>query len=108
MQLRQAITKVNGRPARKTKKKLQDEKTETYSRSVREKIENGIEVRLIPDKGRGLFAIRSFNRGDFVAEYAGELIKLNEARFRERFYASNDTSGISYMYYFKFQDQTYW
>ena len=36
----------------------------------------GIEVASIKNKGRGIKALKSFNKGDFVVEYAGHLIDM--------------------------------
>lgn len=59
------------------------------------------------DKGRGVIATRKFSRGQFVVEYAGELVGLQEAREREYKYAQDPEAGC-YMYYFRLQDQQYW
>lgn len=101
------ITSVR-QSVRKTKRKLQDEFTCNIQKAVREGIEGGLEVRIIPEKGRALFATKNFKRGEFVAEYAGDLIGLTEARYREYFHASRDASGSSYMFYFRYKEQTMW
>jgi histone-lysine N-methyltransferase SETD8 len=62
---------------------------------------------LLADKGRGVVAARSFSRGEFVVEYAGELIDMTEARIRESLYASDQNTGC-YMYYFKHKNVQYW
>ena len=59
------------------------------------------------DKGRGVVATKYFKRGDFVVEYAGELIKLDEAKERETKYSMNEQIGC-YMYYFIHQNKNYW
>ena len=58
-------------------------------------------------KGRGIVARRHFSKGEFVVEYAGELIKMDEAREREKLYAQDQNTGC-YMYYFKFHNQQFW
>lgn len=58
-------------------------------------------------KGRGVVATKSFSRGDFVVEYAGDLIDLNAARSREKEYSKNPKFGC-YMYYFNFKNKNYW
>lgn len=65
-----------------------------------------LEVRETSDKGRGVFATRAFQRGDFVLEYSGELVAGREARERDLSY-THDYSLGSYMYFFKWRDQTY-
>lgn len=54
-----------------------------------------------------MITTRNFCRGEFVVEYAGELIDLAEARIREGFYAQDQNKGC-YMYYFKHKGQQYW
>ena len=57
-------------------------------------------------KGRGVVTLRSFKKGEFVLEYAGELIDKVSAKDRETQY-SLDTSIGSYMYYFNHKEQHY-
>lgn len=58
-------------------------------------------------KGRGVVTSRPFYRGDFVVEYAGDLVDIGEARLREAKYAQDHTKGC-YMYYFRHNNQNYW
>lgn len=58
-------------------------------------------------KGRGVVAVQPFYRGQFVVEYAGELITSEEAREREQVYAQDQNTGC-YMYYFKHHNIQYW
>ncbi len=46
-------------------------------------------------------------RGDFVVEYAGELIEQTTAEERENQYALDVSKGC-YMYYFKADGKHYW
>lgn len=66
-----------------------------------------MQAEIFPDKGRGVVACRDFHRGEYVVEYSGELVCLNEARKRETIY-SQDTSTGCYMYYFKHGSTHYW
>ena len=50
---------------------------------------------------------RHFSKGEFVVEYAGELIDMCEAKEREKSYAQDQNTGC-YMYYFKYQNTQYW
>ena len=70
--------------------------------------DNGLslEIRDIPEKGRGIFATQDFSKGDFIVEYAGDLINLKEAKEREGEY-SMDLSKGCYMYYFKANNKQY-
>lgn len=45
--------------------------------------ESGFEIVKYEDKGRGVIAMIDLKAGDFVLEYAGDLINLKEARRRE-------------------------
>jgi len=66
-----------------------------------------IAVREFEGKGRGVVAERDFERGEFVVEYAGELICVGEAQERETAYSMDTTKGC-YMYYFKHRSKQYW
>ncbi|XP_074640404.1 N-lysine methyltransferase KMT5A-like [Tubulanus polymorphus] len=68
--------------------------------------EEGLKVIEFPQKGRGVVADKDFKRGDFVVEYAGDLIDLNVAKDREVEYGKNSDIGC-YMYYFKHKNQNY-
>ena len=39
-----------------------------------------IEISEIEDKGRGILALRDFKKGEFVVEYAGDLINIDDAK----------------------------
>ena len=58
-------------------------------------------------KGRGIFTKRHFSRGEFVCEYAGELIDHDTAKEREKFYEGKMEFGC-YMYYFTFKNKKFW
>jgi histone-lysine N-methyltransferase SETD8 len=94
------------RSVRKTKKTVMEEKQRTLEQMLRNEVEEGLEVRIFSDKGRGVVTSRPFTKGDFVVEYSGDLIDLNEARRRELQYAQDQNTGC-YMYYFKHNDQQY-
>ena len=47
----------------------------------------------IPGKGRGVVAQKAFKKGDFVVEYAGELIDLVAAKEKESEYSQDITKG---------------
>jgi len=66
----------------------------------------GIEVAIIENKGRGIKAVRDFSKGEFVVEYAGDLIDIGTAKDLEAKY-SMDTSKGCYMYYFKHKGKQY-
>ncbi|GBP65921.1 hypothetical protein EVAR_89414_1 [Eumeta japonica] len=93
------------RSVRKTSKCVLAEKMRDLERAVREQREDGLEIAVFEGKGRGVIARRPFHRGQFVVEYAGELVGVAEAREREARYAL--TGAGCYMYYFKHNDQQY-
>eukprot|EP00118_Oscarella_pearsei_P001794 m.8493 g.8493 ORF g.8493 m.8493 type:complete len:242 (+) comp20630_c0_seq1:82-807(+) len=80
-------------------KELQQKRNEER---LRDECEEGIEVRETQDKGRSVFAVRSFKAGDLICEYSGDLISKEEAEKREDKYAGDSTCGC-YMYYFKWK-----
>lgn len=94
------------RSVRKTSKCVLAEKMRDLERAVREQREDGLQVAYFEGKGRGVIATRHFCRGQYVVEYAGELVGVAEARERERKYALDPNAGC-YMYYFRHGDQQY-
>jgi histone-lysine N-methyltransferase SETD8 len=66
-----------------------------------------IVVEHFPEKGRGVVACRDFVRGEFVVEYAGDLIDVGIAKERESKYSLDLSTGC-YMYYFKHNGKQYW
>lgn len=49
--------------------------------------------------GRGVFAEKSFNNGDFLLQYAGVLYRGEEA---------STTIDTDYTYHFNFKRENYW
>ncbi|BES97344.1 Histone-lysine N-methyltransferase PR-Set7 [Nesidiocoris tenuis] len=94
------------RSVRKTKKTVLEEKQRHVENAILSGREDGLEVHNFEGKGRGIVATRHFGRGDFVVEYAGELISMDEARERESIYARDQNTGC-YMYYFVYRDVPY-
>ncbi|XP_046682661.1 histone-lysine N-methyltransferase PR-Set7 isoform X2 [Homalodisca vitripennis] len=94
------------RSVRKTKKTVLEEKQKCLQEAVLAKQEDGLEVHMFEGKGRGIVAVQPFYRGQFVVEYAGELITSDEAREREQLYAQDQNTGC-YMYYFKHHNVQY-
>jgi len=56
--------------------------------------------------GYGVFAKRSFAKGDFLLVHRGDLIDSKEACNREEQYKNQDVG--SFMYYFTHVGQTMW
>lgn len=65
-----------------------------------------IKISLIENKGRGITAVRAFAKGEFVVEYAGDLISLDDAKDLEAKYSLDSSKGC-YMYYFKHKGNQY-
>ncbi|CAH0548989.1 unnamed protein product [Brassicogethes aeneus] len=94
------------RSVRKTKKVVLEEKQRILEEAVRGGKQDGLKVCDFEGKGRGVIATKDFEKGDYVIEYAGELIDTLEAKKREEQYAQDQTTGC-YMYYFKHNEQQY-
>lgn len=94
------------RSSRKPKSELEKEKKAAIEEKVLKNIEEGLEVVDLGEKGRGVVATKHFYRGDFVVEYAGDLIDLSTAKQREKKYSENPQFGC-YMYYFVHKNRNY-
>ncbi|XP_071555211.1 histone-lysine N-methyltransferase set-1 [Temnothorax nylanderi] len=94
------------RSVRKSKKAVLEEKQRDLENKVLFQVEDGLEVRNFPGKGRGVITTREFAKGEFVVEYIGELINQGEAKEREEIYAQDQNTGC-YMYYFQHHNQQY-
>ncbi|XP_040011803.1 lysine methyltransferase 5Ab [Xiphias gladius] len=94
------------RSNRKTKAELKNEEHSHTDDLIKNGIEEGMQVKHIEGKGRGVFAVKSFKKGEFVVEYHGDLLELPEAKIREAQYAQDPQTGC-YMYYFQYQSKTY-
>ena len=67
---------------------------------------SGLEIQQIENKGRGIFSARRFDRGEFVCEYAGEMITHKSAKKREELYSHDSAIGC-YMYFFEHKSKQY-
>ncbi|TKS78656.1 N-lysine methyltransferase KMT5A-A [Collichthys lucidus] len=94
------------RSNRKTKAELKSEEHKHIDDVIKNDIEEGMQVKHIEGKGRGVFAVKGFKKGEFVVEYHGDLLELAEAKIREAQYAQDPQTGC-YMYYFQYQTKTY-
>ena len=59
------------------------------------------------EKGRGVVATKPFSKGDFLCEYAGDLLMEKDAKKREEDYSHNSSIGC-YMYYFTHKMEKWW
>ncbi|CAD5116581.1 DgyrCDS5459 [Dimorphilus gyrociliatus] len=94
------------RSARKTRKKLEEDRLNEIEKAVILNQEIGLNVIETEFKGRGVAAAKTFEKGDFVVEYAGDLIDLSSAKDREKQYSCNTMVGC-YMYYFEYQSKRF-
>ena len=88
--------------------KLQEEK-EKVQAQLRASDDKALDLAVenYPGKGRGVVATRDFKSGEFVVEYSGEILEVNEAKERESKYCMDISKG-SYMYFFKHKGKEYW
>lgn len=94
------------RSDRRCKTDLEKEKKEDLEYKILNGVEDGLKVEEIQNKGRGVVATKSFKRGDFIVEYAGDLIDIKQAKEREENYSKQKDVGC-YMYYFNFKNKQY-
>ncbi|XP_016407787.1 lysine methyltransferase 5Ab [Sinocyclocheilus rhinocerous] len=94
------------RSCRKGKAELKCEKRQHLDDLIKNNVEEGLKVKSIDGRGRGVFADRTFQKDQFVVEYHGELLEIADAKARESQYAQDPTTGC-YMYYFRYHDKTY-
>ncbi|KAF1389186.1 hypothetical protein PFLUV_G00070830 [Perca fluviatilis] len=94
------------RSNRKTKAELKSEEHRHIDDLIKNDIEEGLQIKHIEGKGRGIFAVKRFKKGEFVVEYHGDLLELAEAKIKEAQYALDPKKGC-YMYYFQYQSKTY-
>lgn len=94
------------RSSRKSKTELKCEQNKLIDDLIINGIEEGMEVQFVEEKGRAVFATRSFQKGEYVVEYHGDLLQITDAKKREAEYAQNPATGC-YMYYFQYLCKTY-
>lgn len=71
-------------------------------------VEDGLEaINVGGGKGRGVVTTRPFDKGEFVCEYAGDLVTMEEASERERAYSKCHSVGC-YMFYFEMHKEKWW
>lgn len=92
--------------ARKSKAELKSEEQRHIDDLILNNVEDGLKVKYIDGKGRGVFADREFNKGQFIVEYHGDLLQISDAKRKEAQYAQDPTKGC-YMYYFRYKNHTY-
>ena len=100
--------KTKKRPIRVTTTALQKQQEDVINHQLTQHYDTGLplEIKGTNEKGRGVFTCIDFQKGDFVVEYAGELVTLEEAKNREMEYEKDPSYG-SYMYYFTNDNKSY-
>lgn len=63
----------------------------------------GLQIKTTGDKGRGVFATKSFSRGEFLVEYEGELVSREEGLKRDQ-HLPHD---LCYLFFFSFNGVPY-
>lgn len=90
-------------PVRRSNRRCKSDLQKDQQNEIEDKIlnnkEEGLKVVNLENKGRGVVASKEFKRGDFVVEYAGDLINLKDAKKKETDYSKDPDIGC-YMYYF--------
>ena len=96
------------RPIRVTMTALQKKQEDLINFQLTQDNDTGLplEIKGTNGKGRGVFTSIDFQKGDFVVEYAGELVTLEESKKREKEYGKDPSYG-SYMYYFTNDNKSY-
>ncbi|KAI2664106.1 N-lysine methyltransferase KMT5A-A [Labeo rohita] len=81
------------RSGRKSKAELKCEEQRHIDDLIRNNVEEGLKVKNIEGKGRGVFADRAFQKDQFVVEYHGDLLEIADAKARESQYAQDPATG---------------
>ncbi|KAI3410072.1 hypothetical protein GPALN_006435 [Globodera pallida] len=98
-------------PIRRSKRMTTKEIEDLKMKQIKYFIDTGVseshlEVFQCPVKGRSVRALKSFQRGEFVVEYKGDIINIKTAHSREQGYACDENVG-SFMYYFRHRDNVF-
>jgi len=96
------------RSVRKTASEILKEETDQINDQLKKDtdLDLDIKVEVFPEKGRGIVTTKDRKKGEFVVEYAGDMISMDSANSRETEY-SMDVSKGCYMYYFKYQGKQF-
>jgi len=94
------------RSGRRSTAELEREKEKSMEARLLVTDDSGLGIRIAQygSKGRGIMALKPFRRGEFVVEYAGDLVDKGTAVQREN---SLDPSQGFFMYYFEHKGKQY-
>ncbi|KAJ8668748.1 hypothetical protein QAD02_000007 [Eretmocerus hayati] len=84
------------------KKRIQQE----LEAAILNGFKDGLQIREMDDKGRGVITTREFYKGEFVVEYEGELVDGKVGKKRDILYKKDSKIGC-YLYFFKHRDRQY-
>ena len=62
---------------------LQEKRQEKVIQKLRDKVEQGVKIVEIKEKGKGQVSTKEFKVGELICEFTGEHISLAEAKKRE-------------------------
>lgn len=65
-----------------------------------------LKIKVTKEKGRGVYAAQKLQIGDFIVEYAGELMTVKDGESREKAYSEDPAIG-SYIYFINFKEKKY-
>jgi len=88
------------------KRKIEEQQLKFYLASDKDEKLEHIVMKMTEGKGRGIFANKDLSKGDFVVEYAGDLMSLEEGKAKEDEYSEDAEIGC-YIYFFSFKGKRY-
>lgn len=95
---------------RMTKRRSKKERDMEWMSNIKQGLmaaeDRHLKLALIPGKGRGVITKKFFKKGEFVVEYAGEVIDISTAKERETKYSHSADYG-SFMFYFRHRNEQY-
>jgi len=99
-------------PIRRSERKPKNEQLKEQMEGIEARLlatdDSGLDLEVVtfPEKGRGVVSTRDLKKGEFVVEYAGDIIDVASAKDREVKYSLDVNKGC-YMYYFKHKGKNY-
>ena len=75
------------------KRKIEEQQLKFYLASDKDEKLDHIVMKMTEGKGRGIFANKDLSKGDFIVEYAGDLMSLEEGKAKEDEYSEDAEIG---------------
>lgn len=88
------------------KRKIAEEQLKFYLANEEDDKLEHIVMKHVEGKGRGIFSTRPLQKGEFVVEYAGDRMSMEEGKTKEEEYKKDPEIG-SYIYFFSFKGKRY-